>query len=277
MAHLGNAKESLVEVILHWISAACDFAMILLGRRASWRESSRLRRVTRASALTPVAATLAGGLATKVAELCAARTFDVVASLRELDGASAVGAELEFGATLIRVDHLLLVFLLGLAGLHATMVDDIRDALELGSAVQAAEALAGGVRARFDGDVLFALMVDNKTADELPAEAKDAFVWKGGVLDSLELVLLEEGRIEMIGIVEDSLVVQLDRILVFVVDDPNDGNFQTFEANVTSVAEDFRFSLWLGVIADRTIVLMGDRWGGRHGCCCCSLFASGCV
>jgi hypothetical protein len=32
--------------------------------------------------------------------------------------------------------------------------------------------------------------VDDETADELPAEAKDAFVWEGGVLDFLELVLL---------------------------------------------------------------------------------------
>lgn len=277
MTHLGTVKESLVEIIQHRIDAACDFAMILLDRRASRRESSRLRRVTRASALTPVAATLAGGLATKVAELDAARTLDVMASLCELNGARTVGAELEFFATLSGLDHLLLVLILGLASLLATMVDNIRDALELGSAVQAAEVLAGGVRASFDGDVLFALTVDNETADELAAKAKDAFVWERGVLDSLDLVLLEEGRVEMIGVVEDSLVVQLDRILVFVVDDPNDGDFQAFEADVTSVADDFRFSLWLGVIADRTFVVVRDRCGGRHGCCCCWMFAGRCV
>lgn len=75
-----------------------------------------------------------------------------------------------------------------LAGVHV---------LELGSAVQAAEALAGCVRAGFNGDVLFAFAVDDETADELATEAKDAFVWRSGVLDSLELVTLEEGRVKM--------------------------------------------------------------------------------
>lgn len=276
MTHLSNAKESLVEAILQWTNATCDVAMILLSHRARRRETSRLSRVARASALTPVAAAFARWLATKIAELGAARTLNVMASLRELDGARTVGADLEFGATLVRLDHLLLVLLLGLSSLHATMVDDIRDALELGSAVQATETLAGGVRASFDGDVLFAFTVDDETADELATKAKDAFLWEGGVLDSLELVLLEERRVEMIGVVEDSLVVQLDGILVCVGDDANDGDFQAFEADVTPVADDFRFSLWLGIIADRADVVLRDWCGGRHGCCCCWLFASCC-
>lgn len=131
----------------------------------------------RAPDLAPVVAMFAGRLAAKVAEFGAARALDGVASLRELNGPSAVGAKLELAATLFGVDHLLIDFLLGLTGLLANMVDNIRDTLELGSAVQAAEALACGVRASFYSDVLFTFTVDNETADELAAETKDTFGW----------------------------------------------------------------------------------------------------
>ena len=166
--------------------------MILLIHWARGRESSRLRRITRAVALAPVAAAFASRLAAEVAELGAAGTFDVMASLRELNRARAVGAELELGAALLGLEHLLLVFLLGLAGLLATMVDDIREVFQLDSAVQATKTLAVGVRASFDGDVLFAFTVDDETANEFAAIAKDAIGWEGGVFESLELVLLEE-------------------------------------------------------------------------------------
>lgn len=105
-----------------------------------------MNRVARASALlAPMAAALAGCLAAEVAELGAARAFDVMASFGELDGARAVGAELELGAALVGLEHLLLVFFLGLARLLATMVDDTSNVCELRGAVEAAEALAGGV------------------------------------------------------------------------------------------------------------------------------------
>jgi hypothetical protein len=120
--------------------------MILLGHWTSWREGSRLDRVARASALlAPMAATLAGCLAAEIAELGAARAFDVVTSFGELDRARAVWAELELGAALVGLEHLLLVFLLGLAGFLATMVDDTSNVFQLGGAVEAAEPLAGGV------------------------------------------------------------------------------------------------------------------------------------
>lgn len=81
----------------------------------------------------------------------------------------------------------------------------------------------------------------------------------------------------MTGVVEDSLVVQFDGVLVFVVDDPGDDDSQAFEADVISVADDLWFSLWLGITADRANVILRDRLGCRHGCCCCRLFASRCV
>ena len=47
----------------------------------------------------------------------------------------------------------------------------------------------------------------------------------------------------MIGVVEDSIVVQFDGILVFVVDDPGDDDFQAFEADVISLADNLWFFL----------------------------------
>ena len=104
-----------------------------------------MSRVARAPALAPMAAALAGSLAAEIAELGAARAFDVVASFCELDRARAVRAELEPGAALVGLKHLLLVFFLGLAGFFAAMVDDISNVLELSGAVEATEALAVGV------------------------------------------------------------------------------------------------------------------------------------
>lgn len=104
-----------------------------------------MRRVARTIALAPMAAALAGCLAAEIAELSAARAFDVVTSFGELDGARTVRAELELGTALVRFEHLFLVFLLGLTRLLATMVDDSSNVLKLGSAVETAEALAGGV------------------------------------------------------------------------------------------------------------------------------------
>lgn len=84
--------------------------------------------------------------------------------------------------------------------------------------------------------------MDNETADELAAEAEDAFVWEGGVLDFLELVLLEESRVEMVGIVKGSLAeAELDRIHVFVLNDSSDQGCQTFEADLFAVVDDLRF------------------------------------
>lgn len=270
-------SESPVEIVQHGSDAVGDVAVILLGRRASRRQSSRLSRVTRASALTPMAAVLAGSLATEIAKLGAARAFNVVASFGKLNRARAVGTKLELGAALVRREHLLLVFLLGLAGFLAAMVDDISDVLELGGAVEAAETLAVGVRAGFDGDVLFAFTVDDETADELAAGAKDAFVWEGGVLDSLELVLLEQSRVEMVGIVEDSPVAELDGVPVFILDDSSDQDSQTLEADAFSMVDYRRLSFWLVFIADRAYVrILRDRRGGRHGGCCW-LFAGCCV
>lgn len=86
--------------------------------------------------------------------------------------------------------------------------------------------------------------MDDKTADELAAEAKDAFVRKGGVLDFLELVLLEKSRVEMLGIVEGSLAgAELDGIHVFVVNDSGDQGCQTFEADLFAVVDDLWFFL----------------------------------
>ena len=130
-----------------------------------------------------------------------------------------------------------------------------------------------------------AFTVDDETVEELPTEAKDAFVWEGGVLDSLELVLLdslelvllEERRVEMIGVVENSLVVQVDGILVFVLDDSSDEEYQTVEADVVSHIDDRRLSFLLVFIADRAYLrILGDGRGGRHGGCCW-LFTSCCV
>lgn len=236
-----------------------------------------MSRVARAPALAPMAAALAGSLAAEIAELGAARAFDVVASFGKLDGARAVRAELELGAALVGLEHLLFVFLLGLAGLIAAMVDDSSDVLEFGGAVEAAEALAGSVRTGFDSNVLFAFTVDDETADELAAGAKDAFVWEGGVLDSLELVLLEKSRVEMVGVVEDNLTGEFDGILVFVLDDSSDEEYQTVEADVVSHIDDRRLSFLLVFIADRAYLrILGDGRGGRHGGCCW-LFTSCCV
>ena len=63
----------------------------------------------------------------------------------------------------------------------------------------------------------------------------------------------------MIGVVEDSLVVQFDGVLVFVVDDPGDDDSQAFEADDTSVTDDLWFSLWLGILTDRANVILRDR------------------
>jgi hypothetical protein len=84
--------------------------------------------------------------------------------------------------------------------------------------------------------------VDDEAADELAAEAIDALVWEGGVLDFLELVLLEKGRVEMVGIVEGSLAgAELDGIHVFVLNDSSDQGCQTFEADLFAVVDDLRF------------------------------------
>jgi hypothetical protein len=176
-------------------------------------------------------AALAGCLAAEIAELGAARAFDVMASLCELDGARAVRAKLELDAALVGFEHLLLVFFLGLAHLLATMVDDISDVFELGGAVEAAETLAADVWAALDADVFFALTVDDETTNELAAEAKDAFMWEGGVLEFFELVLLEESRVEMVGIIKGiSVVAEVDGICVFVLNDSGYHDCQTFEA-----------------------------------------------
>jgi hypothetical protein len=145
MARLSDLSKSLVETCQPGFNATCDVAMVLLGQRASRREWTRLSRVARTIALAPVAAALAGCLAAEIAELGAAGAFDVMASLSKLDGARAVRAELEFGAALVGFEHLPLVFLLGLARLLATMVDDSSNVLKLRGAVEATEALAGGV------------------------------------------------------------------------------------------------------------------------------------
>lgn len=146
MAHLSDLSESLVKTCQPGFNATCDVALVLLGHWTSRREGSRLDRVARASALlAPMAAALAGCLAAEIAELGAARAFDVMASLSKLDGARAVRAELELGAALIGLEHLLLVFLLGLTCLLAAMVDDTSNVFELGGAVEAAETLAGGI------------------------------------------------------------------------------------------------------------------------------------
>jgi hypothetical protein len=142
---LSDLSKSLVETCQPGSNAMCDVAMILLGHWASWREGSRLSRVARAPAQAPMIAALAGCLAAEIAELGAARAFDVMASLCELDGARAVRAKLELDAAFVRFEHLLLVFFLGLAHLLATMVDDISDVFELGGAVEAAETLAADV------------------------------------------------------------------------------------------------------------------------------------
>jgi hypothetical protein len=92
-----------------------------------------------------MAAALAGCLAAEIAELGAARAFDVVASFGELDWARAVRTELELGAALVGLEHLLLICLLSLARLLATMVNDISNVFELGGAVEAAEALAAAI------------------------------------------------------------------------------------------------------------------------------------
>jgi hypothetical protein len=104
-----------------------------------------MSRIARTIALAPMAAALAGCLAAEIAELDAAGAFDVVTSFGELDGARAVRAELELGATLVGLEHLLLVFFLSLAGFLATMVDDTANVFKLRAAVEAAEALTGGV------------------------------------------------------------------------------------------------------------------------------------
>jgi hypothetical protein len=145
MAHLSDLSKSLVETCQPGFNATCDVAMVLLGQRASRREWTRLRRVARTIALAPMAAALAGCLAAEIAELGAARAFDVVTSFGELDGARTVRAELELGAALVRFEHLLLVFFLGLARLLATMVDDTSNVFKLRGAVEAAETLAGGI------------------------------------------------------------------------------------------------------------------------------------
>lgn len=86
--------------------------------------------------------------------------------------------------------------------------------------------------------------MDDETADELAAGAEDAFVWKGGVLDFFELVLLDESRVEMVGIVEGSLLgAELDGIYVFVLNDSSDQGCETVEADLFAVVDDLRFFL----------------------------------
>jgi hypothetical protein len=145
MAHLSDLSKSLVETCQPGFDATRNVALVLLGQRASRREWTRMSRIARTVALAPMAAALAGYLAAEIAELDAAGAFDVVTSFGELDGARAVRAELELGATLVGLEHLLLVFFLGLAGFLATMVDDTTNVFKLRAAVEAAEALTGGV------------------------------------------------------------------------------------------------------------------------------------
>jgi hypothetical protein len=145
MAHLSDLSKSLVETCQPGFDATRNVALVLLGQRASRREWTRMSRIARTVALAPMAAALAGYLAAEIAELDAAGAFDVVTSFGELDGARAVRAELELGATLVGLEHLLLVFFLGLAGFLATMVDDTANVFKLRAAVEAAEALTGGV------------------------------------------------------------------------------------------------------------------------------------
>jgi len=116
--------------------------------------------------------------------------------------------------------------------------------------------------------------VDDETADELAAGAKDAFVWEGGVLDSLELVLLQESRVEEVSIVEDNLAAELDGILVFILDDSSDEESQAIEADIFAMVDDRRLSFWLVFVADRANVrILRDQCSCRHGGCCW-LFAS---
>ena len=82
--------------------------------------------------------------------------------------------------------------------------------------------------------------MDDSRPDELTAGAEDAVVWESGVLDTLEFVVVEESRVDMFGIIEGSLVVQLDGKVVFVVKNAVDHDLQTFEANVPSVDHDPR-------------------------------------
>ena len=66
-----------------------------------WKTARSLSRVTRTIACAIVAAVFASNLTVSIAELGATGAFDLVTSFRELEGSSAVGTELEFGATLI--------------------------------------------------------------------------------------------------------------------------------------------------------------------------------
>ena len=61
----------------------------------------------------------------------------------------------------------------------------------------------------------------------------------------------------MLGVVEDSLAVQLDGILVFVDDDSVHDEFQAFKADFASAADNLRFSLLLRVIVGGTLGSVG--------------------
>jgi hypothetical protein len=228
------------------------------------------RRITRAFVRAPVVASLACWLAAEVAELCAARTFDVMASLGELDGASAVWAQLELSPAFIRLDHLLLVRLHGLALVLAVMINDITEFFELCSAHEAAVTLAGGVQACLDSDVLFAFTWREEAADELATGAENALGREGGVLDSLELVSLEEVRVHYIGVVERSLIIQLNWELVLIVEDSSDHLCQTLETDVVAEAHDTWFILWFVLSADNAKYVSS---ASKHGFRCGLLFS----
>lgn len=164
-----------------------------------------LLRVSRAPPGAPVAAEIGRRLAAGVAELGAARAFDVVASFYELNGLRAGRANLIFLAALVGIHHLLLVILGDLTRFLAVVVFDSSQevgCIERRSAEEAVMVVAFGVFASTDGDEVFTVTRLEDATGELATGAVDAVSWEDRVLELFLHVFLEEFCVQQVCVVE---------------------------------------------------------------------------